>query len=39
MLEIGRAGPDGKIAEHWCSADLLSVLRQIGGRVPARRAR
>ena len=37
VLEIARAGPDGRIAEHWCSADLLSVLRQIGGRVQALR--
>ena len=37
VLQISRAGPDGRIAEHWCSADLLSVLRQIGGRAPALR--
>ena len=37
MLEIARAGPDGQIAEHWCSADLLSVFRQIASRVPALR--
>ncbi len=37
VLEIARAGPDGRIAEHWCSADLLSALRQIGGRVQALR--
>ena len=37
VLQIGRAGPDGRFTEHWCSADLLSVLRQIGGRVPALR--
>jgi hypothetical protein len=27
----------GQIAEHWCSADLLSVFRQIASRVPALR--
>ena len=37
VLQISRAGPDGRIAEHWCTADLLSVLRQIGGRAPALR--
>jgi predicted ester cyclase len=37
VLEIARAGPDGRIAEHWCSADLLSALRQIGGRIQALR--
>jgi predicted ester cyclase len=37
VLQISRAGPDGQIAEHWCSADVLSVFRQVGGRVPALR--
>jgi predicted ester cyclase len=37
VLQIGRAGPDGKLTEHWCSADLLSVFRQIVSDVPALR--
>jgi predicted ester cyclase len=37
VLQISRAGPDGKFTEHWCSADLLSVFRQITSRVPALR--
>jgi predicted ester cyclase len=37
MLQICRAGPDGRLAERWCSADLLSILRQLGAQVPALR--
>jgi len=29
-IEINRAGPDGKFAEHWSSADLLGVLDRLG---------
>lgn len=29
-IEINRAGPDGKFAEHWSSADLLGVLHRLG---------
>ena len=31
IIEISRAGVDGKFAEHWSSADLASVLRQLAG--------
>ena len=34
IIEISRAGSDGKFAEHWSSADLPGVLRQLAG--PAR---
>ena len=34
IIEISRAGADGKFAEHWSSADLAGVLRQLAG--PAR---
>jgi hypothetical protein len=34
IIEISRAGADGKFAEHWSSADLPGVLRQLAG--PAR---
>ncbi len=37
MLQIGRAGPDGRLVEGWCSADLLSVVRQLGGQIPVLR--
>jgi predicted ester cyclase len=37
MLQIGRAGPDGRLVERWCSADLLSVVRQLGGQIPVLR--
>ena len=37
VLQIVRAGPDGRFAEHWCSADLLSALRQLSTQVPALR--
>jgi predicted ester cyclase len=29
IIEISRAGADGRIAEHWSSADLPGVLRQL----------
>jgi predicted ester cyclase len=29
LIEISRAGPDGRFTEHWSSADLPSVLRQL----------
>jgi hypothetical protein len=35
IIEISRAGADGKFAEHWSSADLAGVLRQLAGPVQA----
>jgi predicted ester cyclase len=29
LIEISRAGPDGRFTEHWSSADLPGVLRQL----------
>jgi predicted ester cyclase len=29
IIEISRAGADGRFAEHWSSADLPGVLRQL----------
>jgi predicted ester cyclase len=37
VLQIVRAGPDGRFAEHWCSADLLAVLGQLSTPIPALR--
>ena len=37
VLQIVRAGPDGRLAEHWCSADLLTVLGQLSAPGPALR--
>ena len=37
VLHIVRAGPDGRFAEHWCSADLLAALAQVSTPVPALR--
>jgi steroid delta-isomerase-like uncharacterized protein len=34
VMEINRAGPDGKFVEHWSSVDLLGLLQQLGA-VPA----
>jgi steroid delta-isomerase-like uncharacterized protein len=34
IIGISRAGEDGKIAEHWTSADLPAVLRQLAGLAP-----
>ena len=34
IIEISRAGADGRFAEHWSSADLPGVLRELAG--PAR---
>ena len=31
IIEISRAGADGRFAEHWSSADLPAVLRQLAG--------
>jgi predicted ester cyclase len=36
-LQIVRAGPDGRFAEHWCSADLLAVVGQLSTPGPALR--
>ncbi|HEY5985013.1 MAG TPA: ester cyclase, partial [Streptosporangiaceae bacterium] len=30
MIEINRAGPDGRFVEHWSSLDLFGVLRRLG---------
>jgi predicted ester cyclase len=30
VIEINRAGPDGRFVEHWSSFDLFGVLRQLG---------
>lgn len=30
LIEINRAGPDGRFVEHWSSLDLLGVLVQLG---------
>lgn len=30
LVEINRAGRDGRFVEHWSSLDLLGVLRQLG---------
>jgi predicted ester cyclase len=35
IIEISRAGADGKFAEHWSSADLPGVLRQLAGPAQA----
>ena len=37
VLQILRTGPGGRFAEHWCSADVLTVLRQLSTPVPALR--
>jgi predicted ester cyclase len=37
VLQILRAGPGGRFAEHWCSADVLTVSRQLSTPVPALR--
>ena len=29
IIEISRAGPDGRFAEHWSTADLPAVLRRL----------
>ena len=36
VIEINRAGTDGKFAEHWSSADLLGVLHRLTARRPRR---
>jgi predicted ester cyclase len=30
LVEISRAGPDGKFVEHWSSVDLFGLLVQLG---------
>jgi predicted ester cyclase len=35
IIDISRAGPDGRFAEHWSTADLPAVLRQLAGPPPA----
>jgi len=37
VLQIARAGPDGRFTEYWCAADLLAVLGQLSTPVPALR--
>ena len=34
IIDISRAGPDGRFAEHWSTADLPAVLRQLAGPPP-----
>ena len=34
IIEISRAGADGRFAEHWSSADLPGVLRQLAASGP-----
>lgn len=34
LIEINRAGPDGRFVEHWSSLDLLGVLLQLGAAPP-----
>jgi predicted ester cyclase len=36
IIDISRAGPDGRFAEHWSTADLPAVLHQLAGPPPAR---
>lgn len=31
VIDINRAGPDGKFVEHWSSVDLFGLLIQLGG--------
>jgi predicted ester cyclase len=35
IIDISRAGPDGRFAEHWSTADLPGVLRQLAEPSPA----
>jgi predicted ester cyclase len=35
IIDISRAGPDGRFAEHWSTADLPAVLYQLAGSPPA----
>jgi predicted ester cyclase len=35
IIDISRAGPDGRFAEHWSIADLPAVLHQLSGPPPA----
>ena len=37
VLQIVRAGPDGRFAELWCSADVLTALRQLSTEAPVLR--
>jgi predicted ester cyclase len=37
IIEISRAGADGRFAEHWSSADLPGMLRQLS--APAESSR
>lgn len=37
IIQISRAGPDGRFTERWCGVDLLGALRQVGV-LPARLA-
>ncbi len=34
IIDISRAGPDGRFAEHWSTADLPAVLHQLAGPPP-----
>ena len=33
VIDINRAGPDGRFVEHWSSVDLLGLQEQLGGGV------
>ena len=33
VLQMVRAGPGGRFTEHWCSADLLTVVAQLSAPV------
>lgn len=35
IIEISRAGADGRFAEHWSSADLPGLLRQLAASEPS----
>jgi predicted ester cyclase len=35
IIDISRAGPDGRFAERWSTADLPAVLHQLSGPPPA----
>jgi predicted ester cyclase len=37
IIEISRAGADGRFTEHWSSADLPGVLRQLAASGPSAR--
>ncbi|MDP8929588.1 MAG: ester cyclase [Actinomycetota bacterium] len=34
VVDINRAGPDGRFVEHWSSVDLFGLLQQLGALPP-----